>query len=208
MNEADAITLLMDSSLAMHSGGIPLMRRMLPEDEILMWEHYPDEDVVNGKLFCRYFYHCHPPEEREWGEHGHFHLFVGKAAMPKGTRPAIKAPKGKKRRPKVVHIAALSVDANGMPIRWFTINRWVTDEYLYGTSDITPLLKKFDLRGEHGDPLVNDWLTAMVQLSRRDIAELLEERDAMLLQHDPSGEDRDFEILSSKAIDLAALVDG
>ena len=28
-----------------------------------------------------------------------------------------------------MHLAALSLDVNGQPVRWFTTNRWVTGEH-------------------------------------------------------------------------------
>jgi hypothetical protein len=207
MDRQTALEMLMESSVRMHEQGVPLMRRVLPADEeIRLWSHYPDNDVVNGPLTCRYFYHCHPPEEREFGEHGHFHLFFGKSAMKPNQKPLIAAPNTKIKRADVVHIAALSVDTNGVPVRWFTVNRWVTDEWLYPANQIIGLLPKFNLEGTNGDPLVNSWLTAMIQLSRGDIAQLLLERDAKLTQNDSSGEDRNLEIMSLRTIELDALL--
>jgi hypothetical protein len=207
MDRNSAREMLMDCSMRMHEQGAPLMRRVMPcDEETKLWSHYPENDVVNGHLACRYFYHCHPPEEREFGEHGHFHLFVGKSAMTQSQRPSIAAPKSKAKRPDVVHIAALSIDTNGLPARWFTVNRWVTDEWLYPADDLTALLPRFNLQGANGDPLVNGWLTAMVQLSLQVIAALLSQRDAELARRDPSGENRSTEILSTAAIDLEALL--
>ena len=207
MDRNPALEMLMDASMRMHEQGVPLMRRVVPADqEIRLWSHYPENDVVNGDLGCRYFYHCHPEEEREFGEHGHFHIFLSKAAMAKSHAPLIPAPKSKAKRADVVHIAALSVDTNGLPVRWFTVNRWVTDEWLYPAPGIIALLPQFNLAGSNGDPLVNDWITAMVQLSRPHIADLLTQRDIELALRDPSGEDRASEILSLSAIDLETLL--
>jgi len=118
----------------MFQSGKPLMSRLLPADGTSeAWAHYPEGDVGNGAISSRYFYHSHPPEEREADEHGHFHLFVGKQAMSNEaealiTPPAL--PNGQKRA-EVVHIAALSIGYDGLPLRWFGTNRWVTDEWLY-----------------------------------------------------------------------------
>jgi hypothetical protein len=207
MDHQAALEMLMDSSVSMHEQGVPFMRRVLPaEEETRLWAHYPENDVVNGPLDCRYFYHCHPPEERTFGEHGHFHIFFGKSAMSSSVKPMIPAPKTKVKRADVVHIAALSVDTNGLPVRWFTVNRWVTDEWLYPAEQVSELLPQFNLEGANGDPLVNRWITAMVQLSRPQITELLLQRDAELKQHDPSGANRDVEITSLTPIDLEALL--
>lgn len=209
MDHDAALEMLMDASMRMHDEGVPMMRRVVPSDEeTRLWTHYPENDVVNGDLACRYFYHCHPQEEREFGEHGHFHIFFGKSGMARTAVPLVPAPKSTVKRADVVHIAALSVDTNGLPVRWFTVNRWVTDEWLFPAQDIISLLPKFNLAGSNGDPLVNDWITAMVQLSQPQIEELLTQRDAELALRDPSGEDRAAEILSLAAIDLEALLGG
>jgi hypothetical protein len=208
MDRSQAIDLLMESSERMFAEGIPLMRRLLPaESEIALWDHYPEYDVVNGPLACRYFYHCHPVEERGEAEHGHFHIFMGKSAFGRGKRALISPLTGKREKPKVVHIAALAIDPNGMPLSWFTTNRWVTGEWLYPAAAIAKLLAQFDLRGDNGDPLVNDWLTAMVQVSRGVITGLLDQRDQALASRQLDGDDRELEILSQAVIDLAALLD-
>ena len=58
MDSNPALEMLMDASMRMHGQGVPLMRRVVPSDqEIRLWSHYPESDVVNGNLDCRYFYH-------------------------------------------------------------------------------------------------------------------------------------------------------
>ncbi len=208
MQHNEALDLLMSSSEQMHIEGIPLMRRLLPAGEdVLLWEHYPEVDVVNGPVASRYFYHCHPVEERGEDEHGHFHIFLGKHAFPKHIRPLISAP-DKRQTPKVVHLAALSISVDGLPVGWFTTNRWVTDEWLYSAKAILKILPQLDFRGAMGDPLVNGWLTAMVHLSANMIGELLEQRDQVLSLQRVGGENHDVEITSKAAINLAALLDG
>jgi hypothetical protein len=203
--------LLMVSTTAMFAGGRPLMNRLLPADApAAIWQHYPPDDVVNGVAGSRYFYHCHPPAERGAGEHGHFHLFLDKSAMPAGAAPLIAPPASGSDEPRadVVHIAALSISTEGLPLCWFTTNRWVTDEWVYPAEAVIAQLPRFDLRGPDGDPLVNDWLTAMVGLCRAEIATLLSERDLVLAERDPTGEDRAVEITSSKLIALEELLEG
>ncbi len=208
MTRNAAIDLLVGATEAMHARGQPLMRRVLPADvPVEQWAHYPADDVVNGPAGSRYFYHCHPPEEREWGEHGHFHLFLARSAMPHGHHPMMPAPPTDEPRADIVHIAALSVDLQGLPIRWFTVNRWVTDETLFHARTIAAALGRFDLRGPVGDPLVNDWLTAMVALSRPMLIDLLKRRDTVLMDRDPGGESRSVEVPSDDAIDLVNLLD-
>jgi hypothetical protein len=197
--------MVLESSREMFESGRPLMRRVLPDDpdQIRQWDHYPDRDVVNGKLKSRWFYHCHPPEERKNGEHGHFHLFVDRAALPEGSMPLVTGNPGAKAAVNVVHIAALSIAPSGLPTAWFTVNRWVTDEWLYPADVIAGLLSKIDFRGPRGDSEVNRWLTGMVALYRPLVLDLLNERDAHLQKHDMTGDNRRVEIVSSALINLA-----
>ena len=202
--------LLMNSTTQMFESGLPLMSRVLPEDGTAeVYAHYPPGDVVNGPASSRYFYHSHPPEEREADEHGHFHLFLGGHVFANAERGPLIAPpplKDGAARADVVHIAALSIGYDGLPLRWFGTNRWVTDECLYPASTIIAALSRFDLRGERGDPLINDWLTALLQLARKDIADILKERDAVLKAKDLTGENRSLEVTGVRPIDLTALL--
>lgn len=206
--------MLFSSTQEMFDSGQPLMNRVLPSDgNVQIWDHYPEGDVVNGPAGCRYFYHCHPVGERGEGEHGHFHLFFDKAAMPATFDPLIAAPEAPKDQPRanVVHIAALAISNEGLPIEWFGTNRWVTDEWLYPADAIIGMLGQFDLTGQSGDPLVNQWLTAMLGLSHAPLAKILHERDDYLRKADMSGtthgEDRAVEITSAAPISLESLLD-
>lgn len=202
---ADVATLL-DASQRMFDSGRPLMRRMIPDGEaVRIWDRYPPRDVVNGRRGARYFYHCHPPEARG-GEHGHFHLFVDRAAVP-GTALFVPPADAPPPLSEVVHIAALAIDAQGLPIRWFTVNRWVTGEWMYRAPALVPLLPDYDLDGPDGDPLVNAFLGAMVRLSVPVLAALLVERDRVIAQAGFDAEARSLEILSSVTVDLGQLLD-
>lgn len=208
MSPKQAAITLVETTIAMHEAGIPLMRRVLPiESEITLWDHYPENDAVSPHGQSRYFYHCHPVEERGPGEHGHFHLFLPKAAMPALSRPRLTPLDLEADRADVVHIAALSVTPTGLPTAMFTVNRWVTDEWLYSRDDIMAVIKSFDLTDADGDPLVNLWLTAMVRLAYPLIDDLLVKRDVALGVRGWDGEARDLEILSHAAVDLQTLVD-
>jgi hypothetical protein len=203
---SDAAEALIEATLAMHAGGKQLMRLVLPSDgEPEQWAHYPPDDAISPNTGCRYFYHCHPPEERDDAEHGHFHLFLPLNLFAEGGWKSAPLDDGEKRA-KVVHLAALSVDMQGVPLSLFTTNRWVTDEWLYPADDIAAAMDRFDLTGADGDPLVNQWLTAFVALAREPILNLLMERDVMLAAKDWPGEDRSVEIMSSSAVDLQSLI--
>ncbi len=209
VQQSQWVDLLINSAAAMHASGRPLVQRLLPDNAPPeFWTHYPEKDIVNGELGARYFYHCHDPAERDAAEHGHFHLFVALSAMPADISPLIDAPaeESKAERAEVVHLAALAIDQNGLPQQWFTTNRWVSGEYLFAAETLQPLLTKIDFRGEAGDPLVNQWLTAMARLSAETLSELLVERDIVLNRHGLAGEDRTVEICSVAAIDFDAIL--
>jgi hypothetical protein len=203
----DAAETLIEATLAMHAGGKQLMRLVLPSDgEPEQWAHYPPDDAISPVSGCRYFYHCHPPEERGDGEHGHFHLFLPLSLFAEGEWKSA-PPDDVEKRAKVVHLAALSVDMQGVPLSLFTTNRWVTDEWLYSAEHIAAVVNLFDLTDADGDPLVNQWLTAFVALAREPILALLLERDAELARLGWPAEDRSVEIISSSVVDLHRLIE-
>jgi hypothetical protein len=198
---------LWQATLAIHRSGIPLMSRILPDQgELKSWQHYPPRDVVNGIWRARWFYHCHNPDDRTGGEHGHFHFFLGRPAFSRRVRPLAVPPQGRKPRPSIVHIAALSIDFDGLPVSWFVTDRWVTDEWLYPAQAISEKLGQISFSGDDGDRLVNDWLGAMIRASRTTIGALLAERDRILALRDPSGEAREIEIVAQEPIDFDLLL--
>jgi hypothetical protein len=208
MSTESAAHSLVKTTVAMHQSGIPLMRRVLPpEMDAILWEHYPENDAVSPHNGSRYFYHCHPVEERGAGEHGHFHLFLPKQAMAQSGKVKCAPADPEADRADVVHLAAISVSPDGLPISMFTVNRWVCDEWLFSHSDIMAAIDRFDLTDADGDPLVNSWLTAMVQVAKPVIDQLLVERDERLAAANWDGEDRALEVISMAPIDLQALVD-
>jgi len=183
--------------------GVSLVPRVVPSDaSFVQYEHYPKGDCIAPTSKSRWFYHAHKPEEREAGEHGHFHMFLPldmfKGVSPLKAPPAT-GPKGKKIA-EVVHFAALSFGTDGMPLSWFTVNYWVTFEYLMPAAEIAKRLHRFDMNGAPGDPLVNKWLTAAVQTFHDPIIEMLHERDEVLA--DGQFTDKTIEITSRRAFDL------
>ena len=186
----------------MASQGTPLVPRVVPPDsDFRQWDHYPEKDAVSPSNKSRWFYHAHPPEQREPGEHGHFHLFLPLDAFEGVTPLAEAKPKTEGKTPAaVVHFVALSCNVQGVPTHWFTTNQWVTNEYFMPAEAIVDRLGLFDVDDAPGDPLVNGWLTAAVATFRDQIAELIRKRDSALAGH--SLDDRQLEILSSGPLDL------
>jgi hypothetical protein len=202
---------LIDATLAIAGAGVPLMLRVVPGGDLFRaWDHYPPDDAVDAVSGARWFYHAHAPGERDAGEHGHFHLFFDLSRVKKrGRKPLAGPPGGVSSGADVVHIAAIGIDLNGLPTRIFTVNRWVTDEWLYSAADIAAQLAAFDLGAATGDALVNRWLTAAVGFFRGQIEDALQSRDAEIARWGRSQEpfeDRRLELLSSIAIDINSAV--
>lgn len=153
------------------------------------WSHYPPGDAHDPETGSQWYYHAHPKEERP-GEHGHFHTF-------------------RRRDGRVVHLVAVSADAQGKAVRLFTTNRWVTGEDGAPAAEAARLLAGFDLVLARPSWPVNRWLVALLRFYAPSIEELLRERDAALAawrdRHPGADahEDRRLEVTSARPIDLA-----
>lgn len=199
---------LHDATLAIAATGGGLMRMVLPDDRPAeRWLHYPADDAVDPVGGARWFYHSHDAEGPDSAEHGHFHLFLPRRAMPRSVPPLIAPPAARRPRPSIVHIAALSIDHDGLPSRWSATNRWVTSEWLYPAAAIAALLPTVTFGGAAALSPVSRWLAALVHASAPALARLLAERDRILIAQGLDGEDRAIEIVASTPVDLDALLD-
>ena len=190
--------------------GVSLVPRVVPADApFVQYQHYPQGDCVAPGNKSRWFYHAHKPEEREEGEHGHFHMFLPLDMFENVEpyyQPPARLPNGKKTQ-GVVHFGALSFGVDGMPISWFTTNYWVTYEYMMPAEAIASRLRDFDMTGAPGAPLVNDWLTAAVQHFHDPVIDIIRKRDAVLKEKKQElgsavFTDKKVEILSRQPFDL------
>ena len=188
------------------AGTSPLAEALQGAAPIYEWRHYPGGDIYDPGSHAQYFYHAHPPGERRapagGEEHGHFHTFLRARGMPAGVRPLVMpefavannpaAPKAPlvPSAPEIAageeadpwsHLVAVAMDATGAPLRFFTTNRWVTGETWYPAADVTRMLDRFVL-GEGGpSPLLNRWIVALVGLYKPQLADLLAQRDAAVM---------------------------
>lgn len=174
-----------------------LIERVLPAppEEFTQWAHYPKGDAIDPDSGARWFYHAHPPEQRGPKEHGHFHMFLPLSAFD-GLEPL--ATPEKDDPAKVVHVAGLCFDTDGLPTHWIATNQWVTEEFMYPAEAIIARLDGMQMprAGEaKGIAYLGRWLTCALQASRADIEVLLRQRDEALAGTDPR--DHDAEILSS-----------
>jgi len=163
--------------------------------------HYPAKDIFDEATGNCFFYHAHQSHHFSSNEeHGHFHLFHY------DQNPKNKANKA------FFHIAGLSIDAFGSPLRWFTTNRWVTGERLCTARHIEKVLPYFQIQS-HGrlSPIAN-WLSAMVRLFSSDIASILYARDSLLKERFAHTkrmivlEDRTLDIVSECRISLSTRI--
>ena len=192
--------------------------------------HYPAMDVYDPQTHAQFYYHAHPPGERPAGEHGHFHAFLRPRGMPAGVRPLmlpelaipdapaqphspvlppVRQPNQGEDNDKLSHLAAISMDCRGMPIRIFTTNRWVTGETWYGAADVLRMLDRFAVNTREPSEPLNRWLTAMFALFRPQLRALLGARDAAIMnwRRRHRGkihvfEDRRLEVTSAADIDV------
>lgn len=190
----------------------PLMTRVLPEQDVHFWKHYPPKDARDAKTKSRWYYHVHAPGKRDPGEHGHFHLFLHRDQLIKGTKPSVMPPEGENAKAHVTHLVALSIDTNGIPMSWFTTNRFVTNEFLYPADVMIKHLPLYNVDKTQEDDLVNRLVTAMVALYSEEICDLLRQRDEkqaeLVEEHGPEGYEKEsgVEVLSSIPIDLDAKI--
>ncbi|TJY64834.1 hypothetical protein E4T66_00915 [Sinimarinibacterium sp. CAU 1509] len=128
-----------------------------------IWQHLPEGDAHDPRSGYRYYYHCHPGHGATRAEHGHFHVFADAD-----------------RAGGVTHLAAIGVDAHGLPLRLFTTNRWITDECWKPAGKVLDLIDGFVLRAPQGLKRVHAWLSALLQVFRPQLRWLLRARDQRL----------------------------
>ena len=179
------------------------------EETFYEWNHYPDGDIYDHHTHSQFYYHAHPDEERP-GEHGHFHTFLRPDGMPPGILPAAVDDFEPPEDPDdaLSHIVAISMDRQGLPIKLFSTNRWVTDEVWYTAENVCRFLYAFKI--DHAQPSwpVNVWVTNMLILFRPQIKQLIHKRDAVVAdwQQTHPGEntfeDRDLEVTAELVVDI------
>jgi hypothetical protein len=199
-------------------------------DVFYEWTHYPAGDVYDPETHAQFFYHAHPPDQRPAGEHGHFHAFLRPRGMPSGVAPLmlpelaiadspaaphdpilapVAQPNQGRDNEHLSHLVAIAMDTNGMPVRLFTTNRWVTGETWYRAEDVSRMLDRFVVDLARPSWPVNRWISAMFRLFRPQMLELLAARDAAIMnwRRRHRGkihvfEDRRLEVASQIAIGL------
>jgi hypothetical protein len=142
----------------------PVLEVLKDVPDFAQGQKYPQPALAFAAGCWRTYYHSHPLTGGGAEEHGHFHLFVQHDDAAD--------------EPAWTHLAALAMDRDGQPLRWFATNRWVTggqwgehDRLLSAVDALAPM-------SEQG--ILQQWLVAMVQLYRAELDALLCSRDAQL----------------------------
>lgn len=173
-------------------------------ETFFQWDHYPPGDVYDREHDSQFYYHAHPQEERV-GEHGHFHTFLHPEAFSGDLAPLVEPPEGELEEDEdaLAHIVGISMDETGIPIRLFTVNRWVTGEVLYPAGALIGLLDRFNIDLAQPSWPVNLWLSNMIRLFRPEIETLLIARDKTVAKWQKNNpaldayEDESLEVTSS-----------
>ncbi len=169
-------------------------------------DHYPEGDVVDRRHGSQLFYHSHRAGDTE---HGHVHLFWH--ATRGGNRryvPVMLSRTGAKAwaRTDPSHLIAIGLDARGLPISLFTVNRWVTGGHWFDSQTTFGLIRRFKMQGVQGHAQSCDWVSSFVRMYEPLIKRLLQARDRRLLRAGPlqaALDNQGIEILSSIKLDWA-----
>lgn len=154
--------------------------------------HYPRQDVIDKTHGTRFYYHAHGARRHPDDEHGHFHLFA------QGIQPG-----------DYTHLAGISLDPQGQPIRLFTVNRWVTGETWRPAAEVEQALTRFAVQTGGRMAPVARWLTAMVSLYSPQLVRLVRRRDAVMARRSARQgwealcEDRRLDVVTECRISLS-----
>ena len=167
--------------------------------------HYPIRDTFDEKTYSQYYYHAH-----RGGEHGHFHLFLRQGGIKKGMVPLVYDERSEPfdTTDTFAHLIAISMDGEGYPLSFFTINRWVTGEDWYKAIDLKKMVRRFNVEHAHPSYVVNRWLKAMLILFKPQIDTLIDQRDEKLMEWGKGRalktllDDQELEVISEEPISI------
>lgn len=187
--------------------GQHLLEDLLLGQPPMQWAHYPENDASDEHGY-QWFYHSHSPLDRSGAkEHGHIHLFARRSLwgrrLQSGAELAFWHLCGQpQENPPTRHLLTIGFDAKGLPISLFTVNSWVTGDLMLGRDLTLNLLERMILNTGHD--ALDTVITAVVQLCRDELRELLTRRDATLAEHTGTDKlhDQEMELLSEIPIDL------
>ncbi|MGB5306258.1 MAG: hypothetical protein WBO57_08445 [Gammaproteobacteria bacterium] len=172
----------------------PVLELLESAGHFVEHQKLPAEMLRFGGNDWRAYYHCHGASHRTANEHGHFHIF---ARVPQALPDTLE---------NWAHVISLAMDVEGQPVRWFAVNRWVTDSVWLEADRLAALLDR--LQPVPGFGLVERWLVAMLETYHDEIVSLLRSRDRRVQALAAAGgrvdvlEDRRFACLAEQPVDL------
>jgi hypothetical protein len=182
-----------------------LLQSWIEGRPVVEFEHYPPDDVVDFRHGSQFYYHAHRDGDQE---HGHLHLFWHATAS--GRRRYLRPGQPRWVRTAPTHLFAISLDARGLPVGLFTVNRWVTDGHWFDAATTLSFVDRFALDAVESHAASCRWLTNFVRLYRPLIEAILLKRDARLARRaslEDALTDHRLEVLSLQPIDWAADLD-
>ncbi|MBI3435874.1 MAG: hypothetical protein HY056_12490 [Proteobacteria bacterium] len=205
---AQAAVMAVDCIKELAERGSNLVAEVLRDGgEFVELEHYPPDDVYDPATHAQYYFHAHPAQEREHADYGHFHTFLRPRGMPADIRPAAvpNAPAPADDNAALSHLVAISINREGLPVRLFATNRWVTAETWYAASDVVAMLDRFAVTIDQPSAPLNRWLTSMFVLFRPQIESILFARDRAVAQW--HGAHPDIDVFEDRRLEVAAAID-
>ncbi|MDE8342646.1 MAG: hypothetical protein POG24_02375 [Acidocella sp.] len=181
--------------VAWAKAGVSAPARLVPSGESFVeWTQYPAVEALDKSSGWKFYYHAHPRSERLGREHGHFHIFV---PGPHDAHDGVVL---------FSHLIGISVDQQGLPLRLFTTNQWVTGESWQPAEALVDVVKSPGFtQTQPAD--VAGWLGLIITLYTAEICALLQARDkrlqarALMIRTNPY-EDRRLRIPSQRHINL------
>jgi hypothetical protein len=170
-------------------GSNPVYELLRDVPTFVRGDKYPQPALTFGEDRWRTYYHSHLAADADAGEHGHFHLFT---RIGKGW----------------AHLAGLSMDAEGQPLRWFVTNGWVTGGCWFERCSLPGAIS---LLAPSDEPdVLRRWLASLLQVYQGELHDLLRVRDIHvtdLQQRRPEHQvlgDRSLYELACEPVDLTA----
>ena len=182
-----------------------LLQSWIEGREVVEFDHYPPDEVVDPRRGSQFYYHSHRDGDRE---HGHLHLFWH--ATSSGRHRHIRPDRPRWARTAPTHLFAISLDARGLPVGLFTVNKWVTDGHWFDAATTMSFVERFEPIDVEGHAHSCRWLTGFVRLYQALIADLLVRRDRRLARRADLTQalgDHRLEVLSQVPIDWASDLD-
>ncbi|MGC8536992.1 MAG: DUF6969 family protein [Rhizomicrobium sp.] len=201
---ADAAAEVVNCIRVLEKSGSNLVAEVLGGHDFIAYDHYPPDDVYDPQSHAQYYFHAHPPDRGPRSNYGHFHTFLGSAAIS----DQVSAVSGLPQKAAPAHLIAISMSREGRPVGLFTTNLWVTAEPWCCADDLIGKLDRFVIDLAKPSWPLNRWISAMLVLYRHEISSLIRARDARIAawqQTHPDTnavDDRRLEVTSGHPIDL------